>query len=105
MKLEYRIRVLAGTMILASLALAHFFGPWWLLLAAFILGALGVLDDVTVTQATTVDELSLQRGLVGRRLWVRRQAVNSSEGSTWPKRDDKPSTASAVLPKTLSDWA
>lgn len=40
-----------------------------LLLAAFILGALGVLDDVTVTQATTVDELSLQRGLVGRRLW------------------------------------
>jgi uncharacterized membrane protein len=40
-----------------------------LLLAAFILGALGVLDDVTVTQATTVDELALQRGLVGRRLW------------------------------------
>jgi uncharacterized membrane protein len=40
-----------------------------LLLAAFILGALGVLDDVTVTQATTVDELSLQRGLAGRHLW------------------------------------
>jgi hypothetical protein len=36
MKLEYRIRVLAGSMILASLALAHFFGPWWLLLAAFV---------------------------------------------------------------------
>ena len=41
-----------------------------LLLAAFILGALGVLDDVTVTQAATVDELSLQRGLVGRPLWT-----------------------------------
>ena len=36
MKLEYRIRVLAGTMILASLTLAHFYGPWWLLLAAFV---------------------------------------------------------------------
>lgn len=41
-----------------------------LLLAAFILGALGVLDDVTVTQAATVDELSLQRGLIGRPLWT-----------------------------------
>jgi uncharacterized membrane protein len=39
-----------------------------LLLAAFILGALGVLDDVTVTQAATVEELSLQRGLTGRAL-------------------------------------
>jgi len=36
MKLEYRIRVLAGTMVLASLVLAHFFSPWWLLLAAFV---------------------------------------------------------------------
>jgi len=26
----------AGTMILASLGLAQFFGPWWLLLAAFV---------------------------------------------------------------------
>jgi uncharacterized membrane protein len=41
-----------------------------LLLAAFILGALGVLDDVTVTQAATVDELSLQRGLTGWALWA-----------------------------------
>jgi len=41
-----------------------------LLLAAFILGALGVLDDVTVTQAVTVEELSAGRdGLRGRALW------------------------------------
>ena len=36
MKLEHRIRILAGTMILASLALAHFVSPWWLLLTAFV---------------------------------------------------------------------
>jgi hypothetical protein len=36
MKLEYRIRVLAGTMVLASLALGHWVSPWWLLLAAFV---------------------------------------------------------------------
>ena len=36
MKLEYRIRVLAGSMVLASLALGHWVSPWWLLLAAFV---------------------------------------------------------------------
>ena len=41
-----------------------------LLLAAFILGALGVLDDVTVTQAVTVEELAAGTdGLRGRALW------------------------------------
>jgi uncharacterized membrane protein len=41
-----------------------------LLLAAFIFGTIGVLDDVTVTQATTVEELSRQSGLRGRRLYA-----------------------------------
>ncbi|OAM88978.1 DUF2892 domain-containing protein [Termitidicoccus mucosus] len=36
MKLEYRIRILAGTMVLASLALGHLVSLWWLLLAAFV---------------------------------------------------------------------
>jgi hypothetical protein len=36
MKLENAIRVLAGTLVLASLALAHWVSPWWLLLAAFV---------------------------------------------------------------------
>ena len=36
MKLEYRIRVLAGTMVLASVILAHYFSAWWLLLAVFV---------------------------------------------------------------------
>ena len=36
-----------------------------MLLAAFIFGALGVLDDVTVTQAATVEELSQRAGLRG----------------------------------------
>jgi len=35
MKLEYRIRVLAGAMVLVSLILAHF-SLWWLWLAAFV---------------------------------------------------------------------
>lgn len=38
-----------------------------MLLAAFILGSVGVLDDVTVTQASLVDELA-ETGLVGRPL-------------------------------------
>ena len=36
MKLESRIRILAGTLVLASLALAHFVSSWWLLLAVFV---------------------------------------------------------------------
>jgi Inner membrane protein YgaP-like, transmembrane domain len=36
MKLENAIRILAGTMVLISLALAHWVSPWWLLLAAFV---------------------------------------------------------------------
>ena len=36
MKNEYRIRILAGGMVLISLLLAHFFNPWWLLLAVFV---------------------------------------------------------------------
>lgn len=36
MPLENVIRLLAGTMVLASVALAHFVSPWWLLLTAFV---------------------------------------------------------------------
>ncbi len=36
MKLEYMIRVLAGVMVLFSLALALFVSNWWLLLGAFV---------------------------------------------------------------------
>ncbi len=36
MTIENVIRVLAGTMVLLSLALAHWVNPWWLLLAAFV---------------------------------------------------------------------
>ena len=32
MKIENLIRILAGTMILLSVALVHFHSPWWLLL-------------------------------------------------------------------------
>jgi uncharacterized membrane protein len=41
-----------------------------LLLGAFVLGALGVLDDVTVTQAATVEELSSMTGMRGRELYL-----------------------------------
>ena len=36
MKLEYRIRVLAGAMVLISVIFAHYFSAWWLLLAVFV---------------------------------------------------------------------
>ncbi|HTZ20419.1 MAG TPA: DUF2892 domain-containing protein [Opitutaceae bacterium] len=36
MKTESYIRLLAGTMVLLSVALAHFVNPWWLLLAVFV---------------------------------------------------------------------
>ena len=36
MTTENAIRVLAGTLILTSVALAHFVSPWWLLLTCFV---------------------------------------------------------------------
>ncbi len=37
MKMENAIRILAGTMVLASLGLSHWFNTWnWLWLAAFV---------------------------------------------------------------------
>jgi hypothetical protein len=35
-KLENAIRILAGTMVLISISLAHWVSEWWLLLAAFV---------------------------------------------------------------------
>jgi uncharacterized membrane protein len=49
-----------------------------LLLAAFIFGALGVLDDVTVTQATAVQELAERAGLGGSRLFVSAMNIGRS---------------------------
>jgi uncharacterized membrane protein len=49
-----------------------------ILLAAFILGAVGVLDDVAVTQAALVDELSRSGGLTGRMLFSRAMVVGRS---------------------------
>ncbi len=36
MTLENSIRLLAGTLVLASLALGHLISPWWFLLTAFV---------------------------------------------------------------------
>ena len=36
MKTESYIRILAGSMVLLSVALSHFVNPWWLLLAVFV---------------------------------------------------------------------
>jgi uncharacterized membrane protein len=49
-----------------------------LLLAAFIFGALGVLDDVTVTQAAAVEELAERGGLSGSRLFVSAMNIGRS---------------------------
>jgi hypothetical protein len=35
MKIESFIRAMAGTIVLVSVALAHFVSPWWLLLTCF----------------------------------------------------------------------
>jgi uncharacterized membrane protein len=48
------------------------------LLAAIILGAVGVLDDVTVTQAVLVDELATAGGIEGSQLVVRAMTVGRS---------------------------
>ncbi len=49
-----------------------------ILLAAIILGAVGVLDDVTVTQAATADELSARRTQPPLVLWQRSMRVGRS---------------------------
>jgi uncharacterized membrane protein len=49
-----------------------------LLLAAFMLGAIGVLDDVTVTQAAAVDELVRHSDLRGRRLFASAMNIGRS---------------------------
>lgn len=36
MKIDNFIRALAGSMVLLSVALAHFVSPWWLLLTCFV---------------------------------------------------------------------
>ena len=36
MKMENAIRILAGTMVLISVSLAHWVNPWFLLLAVFV---------------------------------------------------------------------
>jgi len=68
MKIDSLIRLLAGTVTLVGVALAHFVSPWWLLLPAFaglnliqsvftgfcppslLLRALGWLDDDGIIQ-------------------------------------------------------
>ena len=40
MNMENAIRILAGTMVLVSIALAHWVSQWWLLLAVFVGGNL-----------------------------------------------------------------
>ena len=49
-----------------------------ILLAAFILGAVGVLDDVTVTQAVLVGELAEKSELRGSRLFTSGMAIGRS---------------------------
>ena len=36
MTMERKVRAIAGTLLLVSLALAHWVSPWWLLFSAFI---------------------------------------------------------------------
>ncbi len=49
-----------------------------ILMAAIIIGAVGVLDDMTVTQASTVEQLARRSPLGGRALWSGALSVGRS---------------------------
>ena len=62
MKMENAIRILAGTMVLSSVTLAHLINPWWLLLAVFV----GVNLIQSALTGFCPAELILRRLGVGR---------------------------------------
>jgi hypothetical protein len=63
MKIESYIRLLAGTLVLVSVALARFVNPWWLLLTVFV----GVNLIQSVLTGFCPAEMILHRlGLGGR---------------------------------------
>ncbi len=62
MSLEHRIRMIAGTIILASLALAHWASPYWLWLTAFV-GA--NLLQSAFTRWCLMEDILRKAGLAG----------------------------------------
>jgi hypothetical protein len=62
MTLEHRIRLIAGTFILASLALAYWVSPYWLLFTAFV-GA--NLIQSSITKWCLMEDILRKAGLSG----------------------------------------
>ena len=62
MMIEQRIRLIAGTFILASLALAHWVSPYWLWFTAFV----GVnLIQSSITRWCLMEDILRKVGLSG----------------------------------------
>jgi len=62
MSLHYRIRAIAGTFILASLALGWWMSPWWFLFTAFV----GVnLLQSSFTRWCLMEDILRKLGLAG----------------------------------------
>lgn len=62
MKLEHRIRIIAGSFILVSLALGHWVSPYWLLFTAFV----GVnLIQSAITRWCLMEDILKKFGLAG----------------------------------------
>ncbi len=65
MTLEHRIRLIAGTFILVSLALAHWVDPRWLWFTAFV-GA--NLFQSAITRWCLMEKILQKTGLAGEEL-------------------------------------
>jgi hypothetical protein len=62
MSIEHKIRLIAGTIVLTSLALGWWVSPWWLLLTAFV----GVnLVQSSITRWCLMEDIL--RAIAGRR--------------------------------------
>ncbi|MGD2046572.1 MAG: DUF2892 domain-containing protein [Gemmatimonadota bacterium] len=61
MSMHYAIRAIAGTFVLASLALGWFVSPWWFLFTAFV--GLNLLQS-SVTHWCLMEKILSKTGLV-----------------------------------------
>ncbi|MFC1679254.1 DUF2892 domain-containing protein [Elusimicrobiota bacterium] len=64
MNLEQRMRLIAGTFILLTLALAHWVSPYWLLFTAFV-GA--NLIQSSITKWCLMEDILKKYGLAGEK--------------------------------------
>jgi hypothetical protein len=87
MKLEHRIRLIAGSFILLSLALAHWVSPYWLCFTAFV----GVnLIQSALTKWCLMEDILKKLGWAGS---AESGAATNDEHSRSPHSGARPSIA------------